>query len=476
MAFSTKAFGLFYKRLGPTGSNDATAGNRVDGYLSQPNPWDTYTHNIPPSMSFQGWLNFPNDTVNQAYITTHESRSINALGYKAFPFGSHACDFLWNITVPSWSFVDSGVLVGADFQPYVTRSWSVNRFSSQSFHKKYQTGGSNFGVSFYKVTSSWHIVEPKFTNSSSMHYVISQSGAPVPLQFIGSDYNESRTDSSSFVAYDIASITSMSFFPNSTSSIDGSYFHNGGGAGITRKAISQSLVTGSTSASNDTADGLGQLTRALRARRLFFPTQVTSSGASNGTDYWFKTYTGQKSVDLFTENGGIYNIQLTLKKLPTQDYYPDDNTFLRAFIHDVDRQIPSASGRIAGASGWYPPDNNIVTIGNNYNTSPAISFYDIQTGFRVEKFNFNLIQHGFPAQLCFEASGSLADDSYFGIIIDDIQICKVGVTTDPNFIKTTQASIQRQTQIVSNVQAVTRGRTYAEAAPYDQDPSIFTPL
>lgn len=454
MAFSTNTFGLFYKRLGPTGSNTVTTGNKIDGFLSSQNPWDTHTVVTFPSMSFQGWLNFPDDLSNQAYVNTNDSSSFNTT-YKALPFGSHACDFLWNITVPSWSFKDSSPLIGNDFQPYVTRSWSVDLHSSQSFHRKYQPGGSSYGVASYKVTSSWHIVEPKFANSSSIHYVISQSGTAVPLQFIGSDYNELRVDSSSLVAYDLTGPLIMN--ANSTSSIDTNYFHNGGGAGIQRAQISRSLMTGSIYVANDSPNGLSNLTQALKARRLYFPTEVTASGTNTGTDYWFKKYTGQRSTDIFADNGGIYNIQLTLKRLLSQDYYPDTNTFLRAFIHNVNTQIPSASARIPGASGWYPPDNNIVTIGNSYNGSPAISFYDIQTGYLIEKFNFNLIQYGFPAQLCFEASGSLTADNYFGIIIDDIQICKVGVTTDKNFIKPQQASVTNRSSIVAAAQTLAQG-------------------
>jgi len=471
MAFSTKAFGLFYKRLGPTGSNDATMDNRVDGYLPSSPSWETYTVVGMPSSSANGWLNFPDDLITTKYVTTNEPQSIN-LTYKAFPFGSHACDFLWNITVPSWSFVDSGILVGTDFQPYITRSWSVNQFSSQSFHKKYQTGGSSFGVTAYKVTSSWHIVEPKFINSGYMHYVISGSGVFTPLQFIGSDYNVTATDSSSFVAYDISGPTTLT--ANSTSSIDGDYFHNAGGAGITRTAVSRSLTTGSTFTADDSSTGLSHLTKALKNRRLYFPTEVTSSGVTTGTDYWFKKYTGQRSTDLFADNGGIYNVQLTLKKLTTQDYYPDTNTYLKAFIHNVDIQIPSASARIPGAAGWYPPDNNIVTIGNGYNSSPIMSFNDLQTGFRLEKFNFNLIQYGYPAQLCFEASGSLVDSAYFGIIIDDIQICKVGVTSDIRFIKPDQATFTGRSSIIAAAQTLqlsgypaVRG---APPTPPDQSP------
>jgi hypothetical protein len=119
------------------------------------------------------------------------------------------------------------------------------------------------------------------------------------------------------------------------------------------------------------------------------------------------------------------------------------------FIHNIIPQIPSSSARVPGALGWYPPENNIVRVGNGYGTAPAISFYDIQTGYAVEKFNINVIQYGYPAQLCIEASGSLADNAYFGIIVDDIQMCKVGVTTDPRFIKPYSL-----TQIVQNTSYV----------------------
>ena len=457
MAFSTKAFGLFYKRLGPTGSNNATIDNRVDGYLPLSPSWEAHTVVGSPSSSANGWLNFPDDSLTNKYVTTNEPQSIN-LTYKAFPFGSHACDFLWNITVPSWSFADSSTLYynnGYMMIPHITRSWSVNKESSQSFHKKYQTGGSSFGVTAYKVTSSWHIVEPKFINSGYMHYVISSASVDVPLQFIGSDYNVIATDSSSFVAYDISGRNTLT--ANSTSSIDGDYFHNAGGAGITRTAVSRSLTTGSTFTADDSSTGLSHLTKALKARRLYFPTEVTGSGLTTGTDYWFKKYTGQRSTDLFADNGGIYNVQLTLKKLTTQDYYPDTNTYLRAFIHNVDIQIPSASARIPGAPGWYPPDNNIVTIGNGYSSSPIMLFNDLQTGFRLEKFNFNLIQYGYPAQLCFEASGSLVDSAYFGIIIDDIQICKVGVTSDIRFIKPDQTTVTGRSSVIAAAQTLQLG-------------------
>jgi hypothetical protein len=45
-----------------------------------------------------------------------------------------------------------------------------------------------------------------------------------------------------------------------------------------------------------------------------------------------------------------------------------------------------------------------------------------------------VIQYGLKASLCFEVSGSLDDDKYFGCVIDDVEFCKVGVTEDPSLI------------------------------------------
>ena len=63
-----------------------------------------------------------------------------------------------------------------------------------------------------------------------------------------------------------------------------------------------------------------------------------------------------------------------------------------------------------------------------------MSFINPATGFLMETFNLNVIQYGLNAQLVFEASGSLANDGYFGCIIDDIEFCQVGVSTDPNLL------------------------------------------
>jgi hypothetical protein len=435
MAFITKAFDLIYKRLGPTGSI-----SQFVGYL----PLDWYNKVTSVPRVSQSFLNFPDDTFTNTYITTRNTAS-NAT-YRAVPWGSTAGDFLWNVLTPSLSYNDvTNVHMGSTYQ---TRFW-VNEFVSKSFNSQFQTNSTNLGVTItgsYAVTSSWKIVEPKLIDTTQFSYVFSIDGTPVANAYVGSSYNKTGTDKTDLVSYDIS-------FPVlsavATSSIDGAYFDQGGGAGITRAEIATSLTNEAAFQTNDTAAGLKIMTEALKARRLYFPVPVSGSGTPKGTDYWFKKSTGYKSSDLFTDNGGIYNVRFSLKRKINSDYYPDTNTYMTAFIHNVIPQIPSSSARIPGADGWYPPTNNIVTIGNQYNGGPEMTFVDIQTGYFVEKFNFNLIQYGYPAQLCLEVSGSLADSKYFGIIVDEFEMCKVGVTTDARFIKptsiaTTIIAIQEQ--------------------------------
>lgn len=417
---SIKAFDLVYKRLGPTGSTGTT----YIGYL--PQFWWTASSASPPVSA--AFLNFPPDT---AATSTRQSSS-NAT-YRALPWGSCATDFLWNVATPSWSFSDSTVSYSG--ATYVMRNWSLSSTHTGSFFKTYWSGYSSVGVTAYPVTTSWYITDPKFGNAANMYYVHSRNGLSTYPTYVGSWYAYVGTEYSSTVAYDITwpNVTSS----RATSSIDGQYFDLGGGAAITRAAVSKSFVTQSISGSGTGTVNIRHYTEALKSRRLFFPIPVSGSGTTGGTDYFFKLISGYGASEIFSDNGGIYNIQLSLKRKVSTDNYPDTGSFLSVFIHNVQSQAPTPTGRIAGASGWYPPDNNIVKIGHGYQGGPQMSFYDVQTGYQIERFNFNVIQYGYPAQLCLEASGSLTDSSFFGIIIDDLQICKIGVTTDPRFIKPT---------------------------------------
>ena len=431
MAFITSTFDFFFKRLGPTGSISG-----YTGYL--PENWMSASSTSPRVSS--SFLNFPDDTSTLTYTTTRDSAS-NAT-YRALAWGSHACDFLWNCTVPSWSYQDIVYSPGGIYQ-FTYRVWSMLLNSSESFHKKYK--GSTFGVDSYAVTSSWHMVDPKNITASYTYPTANKFAYETDVSHVGSTYptfvgsrrpngTAGTSDESNYFAYDVT-------FPNTTgsnatSSLDNTYFDYGGGVGITRALVSASLVIAKISGSDDTVTGLKDMTQALKSRRLFFPTPYSGSAPNyHYEDYWFKQFTGYQASTLFQDNGGIYNVQFTLKRSLVNGYYPDTNTVMKVFIHDVASPIPSSSARIQGASGWYPPDNNIVIIGNGYNGGPIMTFYDTQTGLAIERFNINVIQYGYPAQLCFEASGSLDNDSYFGVVLDDIKVCKIGVTTDPRFIK-----------------------------------------
>ena len=226
------------------------------------------------------------------------------------------------------------------------------------------------------------------------------------------------------------------------------------------------------------------MSKALAQRRLFFPTPVSGSGTNGSQDYWFKQFTGQKAVDIFNEDGGVYNVQFTIKRFigrtapysssiyypppfkgmeldpvtvyfyrESNDYFPDPGTYLRVFISDVQTKLTSSSALEEGAPGWYPPENNIVTIGNSYGLSPEMTFYDTTTGYILERFNINLIQYGYPAQLCFEPSGDLTFNKFFGCVIDDILMCKIGVTTDPRFTKNKTVAIKtvNRTEAIGNL-------------------------
>jgi len=205
--------------------------------------------------------------------------------------------------------------------------------------------------------------------------------------------------------------TALSFYgylTSSVSTIDNAIFTTHSSVGITRDDVSQSYADFATAANN------ALKTVALKKRRLVWPTggAVTSS--------------------YFTENGGIYNVKFKLKK--TTNYIPDSGSFAMVYIHNAFANYTTSR---PGTSGWYPPTQNIVKIGHAYSsgsiTTPSISWYDSATGFYYDEYNINVVQYGSPAQLVFESGGE--NDKYFGTLIDDIEFCKVGVTTDPTFIK-----------------------------------------
>ena len=398
----------------------------------------------------------------------------------ALPWGSSAIDFLWNVQNLSCSisqYSENGKVIGTS--NYVTEasfSYGTASFNYHNWGWNPQTGGAyrnGYGLTEYPVTSSWTVYESKLNAGENGRFRVQRtlsnfaSAAYFPATLVGSGSGGYEKPSARIL--DTPSYAEKPYFPSvpstseanalpagfnptnltytgpSTGSFDGRFYDLTGGCGITREAISASLVAFADETGTSLADRQIRST-ALKNRRLFFPTILTGSSSPYtspptqnpnpiGTE-WLGLVNGSQGSDIyFEENGGIYNVKFNLKRDLANDYYPDSGggAELLAYIHDINAVVPN--NPTLGDTGWLPPENNIVRIKNN----PVMSFLNPATGYQIETFNINLIQYGAPAQLVFEATGSLAAENYFGCIIDDVTFCKVGVSTDPLLIKPTTA-------------------------------------
>lgn len=271
------------------------------------------------------------------------------------------------------------------------------------------TGSFNFVPNWTAGSPTAPINLSQGTITSSWHYVDA---------FIANYLN-----TSSAALGNALSLYSQSFTQSAASVIDSRSFGEGGGAGISYLHVSNSYYSFSVATTN------AQRTEALKKRRLYWPTlsEFTSS--------------------YFNENGGIYNVKFKLKRYvtgsqqgsaypiqTTKDFYPQTGSYLSVYIFDINKTYTQST---TGTRGWYPPSNNIAKIGHGYSSGsfvvPTLTWYDTATGYYYEEYDINLIQYGSPAQLVFEPSGD--NGTYFGTIISDVQFCKVGITTDPRFIK-----------------------------------------
>lgn len=225
--------------------------------------------------------------------------------------------------------------------------------------------------------------------------------------------------------YNLGSSTNWSLnYPNgATAPIDDRYFAYGSSCCIAKNDTNQqwSVFTQSLGFQFTNSTERKAATEALRKVRLLWP------------------HTKPVNTSIFTENGGIYRVFFRVKQ--TGSYTPDSGSKLNVFIHNVNNQVISTPTPYSGFAGNYPPPQNIATITFDSNTQ----WIDQFTTYKYAQFEVELVQYGTPAQLVFEASGSgfnypgppggSRDIVLFGGCIDDIRICKIGVTTDPYYIK-----------------------------------------
>lgn len=441
----THAFDFFYK-WAPSGS------------LTLPNGWPTQSIASTPGTGLV--RGFYNMNLTGFSALTRSTASISGSD-GALPWGSPAADLLWNVLVPSMSITTTSSLARGGF---VNDTIYTFAYTSKSFfYENYGVGSSNgpFGLEEYPITSSWIAYESKLINNNNEYQA--RRSDPSPSVFfpaslhLTTPYAKPFAQDTSIPSYGYATNTSVrapfppGFNPTNiqyssaaTGSGDGRFYDLAGGCGITRANVSASLVDFEANKTNTGASSREAAIAALKKRRLFFPTISAPSASASGPiiapytgTEWFSfsnaTQTGN-TAGIFDENGGIYNVKFTLKRDLANDYYPDSGggSELLVYIFNINipRLLKSGATSIPGDIGFYPPNNNIIRIKNE----PAMSFINPATGFLIESFNINVVQYGFPAQLVFEASGSLSTEKYFGCIIDDVSFCKVGVSTDPNLI------------------------------------------
>jgi hypothetical protein len=326
---------------------------------------------------YKGWQNYILGTPNFLATTSESFGDIFTVGN------------FWNALRPSMSIIEGSSLSSyTRFIPQYPLSWSLDLDGAGPIPI---FSGSIADLSYGTVTSSWNYID-RFTAA----YVPGTWPNPTPPAGFSYSKNVYR------FAYESASVDT----------IDSRIFYEDGGLGITYLNVSNSFHSFSIATTDS------ERTEALKKRRLYWPTLASTYALTN----------------YFTQNGGIYNVKFKLKKLAPSSYNPDVGSFMNVFIFDVASNFTVSS---SGIPGWYPPPQNIVKIGNQYSaggvTTPAISFIDSATGYQYDEYNINLIQYGAPAQLVFEPAG--VDNSWFGIIIDDVQFCKIGVTTDPFYIR-----------------------------------------
>lgn len=366
-------------------------------------------YNILETISDKIYKGYQNYILGTPNFTTAASESL----FNLFTIGN-----FWNVLRPSMSIVDgnsSSPPTSYTSQYYFSVSIDIDGPGPIP-----PLGGVYIPDTAYgTITSSWTYID-RFTAAYTPGTSLFPLGTP-PATYEKNVY---------FYAYSSAS----------TNTLDNRIFYQDGGLGISQLNVSNSFYSFSIATTDN------QRTEALKKRRLYWPATASAYATAN----------------YFTQNGGIYNVKFKLKRRTTGDYTPDPGSYMNVFLYDVRSNFTTSS---SGIPGWYPPPQNIVKIGNQYSvggvTTPAISFIDSATGYLYDEYNINLIQYGTPAQLVFEPAG--VDDNWFGIVIDDVEFCKIGVTTDPYYIR---PQIVNNTRVINNLP--NPGNNLPNAIPSDR--------
>ena len=365
-------------------------------------------HKTPTaSVSFLDWyhdiLATPTASLDNAFFSASGHFYWPAIEYLQGTF--NIAGNTYNTPLPFWAVTFGSYNTTTD-----TPLWNIRRPSllgDGDLNGSY-TGQGITHTNNYPVTSPGVFSNVRGRITSSWNYVST---------FTERFGSYTGTSLANLVAHITGSTPSMIFQnptnATTTSSIDAQAFFKEGCVGITRALVSESYYSQSFGST-------AQKTEGIKKRRLMYPMN------------------GSHTSSFFNTNGGIYNVRFKLKR--SGSYSPDTGSYMDIYIFNSNATFTSET---PGVAGWKPPSNNIVTIGHGYvygggaYTTPLISNFDPATNAWYDEYDITLIQYGSPGQLVFEPGGVTGSNSYFGTLIDDISFCKIGVTTDPNYVKPT---------------------------------------
>lgn len=377
-----------------------------------------------------------------------------------------ACPIYYEVSQAATSRTVTGIVTTDPTQytsSYFWPTYSLNNSGDYYWNmRSFAIPGTDYSTFVYQIpisssiTSSWFRYDP----------ILPLYSIPIPSGQIGDSFRTMYSASAAPVTY---SATPIDGILTSVSPTD-RRFYEGDGAAISRfeLAVSQSNLLFYTNSLyiQQNPPALSNLDKYLKKSRLYFPTTTNTN------------------IYGFYENGGIYNVRFNISRAPRFFYddgfgkaamtytdegatttvnsqvatytktasnlkfQPEAGAKLMVYIADVATQLGQLE-LVPGREGFFPPKNNIVTIGNGYSTTPTITFFDSGSGYNIEQYDIVLVQYGERAQLVFDACGlefeldtngaykiyNNTNNAFWGGIISDIQWCKIGTTTDPKFIK-----------------------------------------
>ncbi len=171
----------------------------------------------------------------------------------------------------------------------------------------------------------------------------------------------------------------------------------------------------------------------LKQTRLYWPATTGSTTAA-----------ANQYTPFEDGNGNIYKVKFKIvqpinqgntpvgshaSKYGVGEFQPDEvGGVMNIYIYDVgsgELGTPTTNSFAPGIASWYPPSSNIAQV-----TYADLTGLPLTSSYLQKEVL--LVQWGNKGRLVFEASGS--SNGFFGGCIDDVEVCLIGKTTNPQLI------------------------------------------